>query len=413
MLSGVFMKLPLLTEAAERFVTIEQGPIYLVGIQHLVESTVDLVDLLVRKLHLAGVWLGGKPYSVSMEAVERLESMGICVVCGPAAWESGRLEAVLTRTAATVWQEAEASLAMAESGTVVILDDGSKLLSRLPIAVARRHRCVGVEQTTHGLNNWSRLCPIVEVASSAAKRIVEPVLIADRVVTALRENIDLRRPRCGIIGIGAVGGALRVALQEYASEILLYDIDPHIQLAPGAGGRCVSYEQLVSESDVIIGCSGSNAILPGSVGGTGDLWLASASSSDVEFEAVLRMCPTRDVSVGSVVSTRIGARSVHVLNGGAPVNFVRGRISVASELIQLTRAMLYAGIVQALALKREDAEGYMLDPDTQDALVCMWRELCFASSPLVGNACSRWKSDRQWIMRMSRGLYVAAQPARP
>jgi hypothetical protein len=156
---------------------------------------------------------------------------------------------------------------------------------------------------------------------------------------------------------------------------------PHIRGA----GFVLLYRLLksnIGRFDVIIGCTGQrslpdsllNDIKPGAV-------MASASSANIEFNGlisrrtgVFKWPWANDFEEDSdfqrahndyFIDRPDG--TIWVLNGGVPVNFTGGVDPIPSVLIQMTRALMLGGAVQAVRLaKNPDHVGIIgLDMEIQ------------------------------------------------
>jgi hypothetical protein len=125
--------------------------------------------------------------------------------------------------------------------------------------------------------------------------------------------------------------------------------------------KTVSSIQQSGQMDIIIGCTGSQILKIDWIRGQkGRVYLASASSSDIEFRNMAgfplkrRLNPAPEI--GDSDHQRIHADLVYdtdgaeiiLLNGGFPVNFNGVLDPIPPEQIQLTRALLLSGLRQAV-----------------------------------------------------------------
>ena len=102
--------------------------------------------------------------------------------------------------------------------------------------------------------------------------------------------------------------------------------------------------------------------------------LASASSADIEFSSLLRIAPIVADPFGPISIKVREDLEFEILNGGFPFNFDRlGNASHEKDIV-LTRALLYAGMMQARDISDAHASGglYDLDIDTQRYLLKAW-----------------------------------------
>jgi hypothetical protein len=146
---------------------------------------------------------------------------------------------------------------------------------------------------------------------------------------------------------------------------------------------CSSLEELFEKSDCIFGCTGES-LLDGCTWWrnlVGKRTLISCSSGDREFQTVLRVLNDsatrgRNKLADSWIS--VGRSKFLVIRGGFPVNFDGSPESVSGIDIQLTRALLLAGVIQAARRNTRLGDGYqplMLEPEVQKFIVENWLRL--------------------------------------
>ncbi len=380
----MFPKLPLLETVCARFGGAKPlANVRIVGIQHMLETTGSLVEALIR-LGVAPehVFLAGKVYSSNREVIDGLRQLGIHVIEPTGESEWGGLHGQLEASARDLWN---ALFRTSSSGDVIVLDDGGFTLAAAP-AHPDRYRIAGVEQTTSGTINATLAglrCPTVDVAHSAAKKILESPLIEAAVLRRIHylNSMFSRGLTWGVVGTGNVGTAVVTGLKRDHQKVLAYDIGQS-----GARGAevqfCRDLRQLFEEADVILGCAGQD-ILAGQEWWktlSGNKILASCSSHDVEFRTLLKAhaegqagTPT-DILGNLAIPTEGGG--ITVLRGGCPINFDGARESVPAEDIQITRALLLSGVLQArqvLAQRHHEAPAFLpLAPGLQSPAALEW-----------------------------------------
>src|SRR5262249_47209963 len=125
-----------------------------------------------------------------------------------------------------LWERVQERLKAPGVTDVIVLDDGGRCASLIPRDLLRKVRVSGVEQTTSGLtvNGTRPAFRIVEVATSAAKRILESPMISRAVLRRL-PNLEATR-HCGVIGVGSVGSAIVSRLLEQEHSVSVFDRDP-------------------------------------------------------------------------------------------------------------------------------------------------------------------------------------------
>lgn len=335
----------------------------LVGCQHLLETTGALIEeLFACGLRPEHTFLMGKVYSSNDGVVERLRKLGVSVTAGSRATEPGGLADAMTNDATALWE-----WVLARGLTdrlVLVLDDGGHVTRTVPEWAecrAESRGVIGVEQTAGGLKVRRRgflRCDVVSVAESAAKRLLESPMIVEAVRDRLIRSIpNLAKQRVGILGCGALGRSLADWVQEHGTLAGVYDVKRTDHLSEAR-----SPHELVEASDVVIGCTGEPSLALGHIRGAQGrpLILASASSGDVEFSEILRhvRCTPMGTHVCPDLAIRRGAsvkRPITVLRSGTPVNFDNSPESVPGDKIQITRALLFAGVAQALAMSHDYA----------------------------------------------------------
>ena len=178
-----------------------------------------------------------------------------------------------------------------------------------------------------------------------------------------------------MVGLGTVGRDIAQRLLREGRQVNVYDKDGAVQgLLPEARWRR-TLRDLFESSRCILGCTGEDLLRnPDWLGDLrGDRILASCSSEDIEFRSLLRRFSgaNRDDPLGPIeLPLRHG--TLTVLRGGFPANFTGTKNSGPVSLIQVTRALLLAGVFQAAGLAvgplRELPKRIMLDPELQAAV---------------------------------------------
>jgi hypothetical protein len=346
-----------------------------VGVQHLLRTTGSLVQALIALgAKPDAIHLLGKPYSTHGETEETLRRIGVDVRTAPYPSSRGDFEATFRRSTDELWTSAiTAAAEVAHDEAFIVLDDGGYLHERLMTKTEPSVlRIAGVEQTTSGLAA-ARRAPyeVIEVASSAAKRVVESPLIARQVIDRCGDLLQQsRKPLCGIVGYGAIGKAVAEALQLRGYDIRILDDDVQLR------GReaCRSLGELLEKCDIVFGCSGAPLrISPEFLAARrSPVFLVSCSSDDREFRNVLRSAP-RETKNAPLATVAVG--NARVVHGGYPITFDGTADAVPPDDIQLTRALLLAGVVQArvaVAAGSASRGGTMLAPAWQRLVVRAW-----------------------------------------
>jgi hypothetical protein len=308
--------------------------------------------------------------------------------------------------------------------TAILLDDGAEAISRVirdpeRLDGTRLRRRAAVEQTRFGANRIRALIDeldgipfgVVNVAESAVKLHLESVLIGWSVAHEVEQTIARleadgvpRGREVAILGYGAVGRAVAIALEELGYVVRVYDSregargqahDDRFDVAEDDEARA----KMLSEVDYVIGATGTTsmraedfrALKKGAV-------LFSASSSTVEFaigdaagisprepedpEHARADFDGRSIGLGNVKSPHhwhrvidVDGKDVLLANSGYPINLTGVRDPIAPEWIQLTRALLLLGCIQAAKLP-DDARGLIeLDREGQRFIAHEWMRM--------------------------------------
>ena len=282
----------------------------------------------------------------------------------------------------------------------VLLDEGGKLVKALhqvfpPELVAR---CVAVEQTMRGiqvLEGMTLRCPVVDVAQSWLKKLFESPMIGESIVhdveAQLRDvgaHVAVQPKEATVLGFGAVGQAVAASLVRRGYRVRVWDpkLDSATEgpalraLASKLGVATPSRAECLAHGQLLFGCSGRGSLahaewdaLPKSAvlvnAASGRHELMSEVLRDAAFEppadplarAFIHNGTTSEFQGGPVsldpsplepwdrerehcvVPGNDGARRLVVRSG-----FVANMAAdIPPELIQLTRCLLLAAVVQA------------------------------------------------------------------
>jgi hypothetical protein len=440
---------PLVREVLEAFSqvpvhSVEEADV--LSCQHLMGSVIPQFRAIRQLLPGARFWeLLGKPYSANPTAVEALRRDGFEVNEESCQLPSGRRsygfgsfaarhKALARTSVARFFVESERSGRRANA-PIIVIDDGGTLVA----AVAARAVKIGcnrpiicVEQTQRGLSAARSVIKsprrpaggflMVNVAQSISKLVLEAALIADSVLSTTLAWLDYAAERrigvkpapltLGLIGYGSVGESISSATRSLASgsvgarlrSPVVYDRNPNRLAAARRDGYDIarSLPELLSRSGVVIAAVGGATINEKNVAGLQEgLLLLSASSGDAEFRGIRTLPWKQDPVLASEKSTMTPFDDVHgliraelpaggsvtVANGGFPVNFDGSLDPIEPERIQLTRALMVAGVLQAVdlaggahpELKPGDTAELVLDPKLDSFVERRYGELSSGS----------------------------------
>jgi len=327
----LFAPLPLLDRIASQV----PGPqaslngVTLVCVQHLLETSGSLIQTLVSLgLNPSNLHVLGKAYSSNSSVEERLRSLGAHVVEAGRQLHWGEYSTQLTEDVSRLWDQVAERIEAQRPDALVVLDDGGFCIKGMP--AFRDVPVVGIEQTMSGLAllDVRPLCPVIDVASSAAKQWIEPPMISEAVLARL-QTYRLPDSPIGVVGFGNIGKAMTQTLSRIQSPILAFDENTGAEGKSGTTIFCDSLGELYSKSATIFGCTGRDTLA-----GTewwpqlvGERLLISCSSQDMEFRSILLSLNDGNQELvsrqqlTSEVTVPLGQGKLRILRGGFPVNF--------------------------------------------------------------------------------------------
>lgn len=386
---------------------------YIISVQHLLRSTGSMfVAIVDYGFQPQNIYLTGKIYSTHIETQNKLKELGINIIESDFPKELGFYTQSLENDVRKMWQLLSEKLN--PNSKIIILDDGGYTLKNVPDEILRNQFVCGIEQTTSGIrmqNTFGKF-PVIHVAASAAKVIIEPPIVSEAVKIQLGEIIkELNPKKVGVVGFGHIGKAV---VNEFKSgfDILVFDIKNELKDEVIQGVTyCNSLLDLYNKSDVIIGATGQDiSDLNWLSNSTGDKTLISVSSGDIEFNNLLRECkPYLTEELESPLQVlNLKTQQGHllkILRGGMVANFTGKPDSSPGHIIQVTRGLLFSAILQILRDREElkkQSDAIMLNPNFQKEVVQLWfqdqpkRKTDYSEEILKGF------KDVAWIVQNSR-----------
>lgn len=377
-----FTKLPVL----ERIKQITAKPLALkeiaiVSVQHLLHTTGSLfqafIDLGCRP---SDIHLLGKLYSANDTVADGLKSLGVKVYPCSRTFPWGEYDSQLGSDVEQMWVAAEKDIRARKLNRIIVLDDGGYAIAAIPRSLQNDCSIIAVEQTMSGLQKASHGAvnfQVIQVASSAAKKFVEPPIIADAVFS----RVDAWAASTvggvsGVVGAGSIGQAIARALKGRGHRVAVYERERELDLGIAGIDIHQSLEELWAVSDTLWGCTGDDILeaLTFWQSMSGIRILVSCSSSDREFRAALRRLNEspefEHVSRLEDVTLQLPHGTLQIRNGGFPVNFDGSPESAPGADIQVTRGLLLAAVLQAV-----DGENFhdgLLSPTMQSEIVQEW-----------------------------------------
>jgi hypothetical protein len=368
------------------------GRVALVCHQHLLPSNSTLFRKLVDSgLPPDNIFVLGKPYSTINQSIDEIRKLGVTVQPITYDFAPGYYDAAVTSDCRQLWTAVLQRHANEAFSRIIVLDDGGYLRSNLPRSPELP--IIAIEQTASGVRKSPESpAPAIVVAHSAAKRHFESPFIAQALLRKLQTlPCWSDSSRIGMLGLGFLGRYVAKLLKSEHLSVIGYDPSWAGDKVANSAARYKSVSQVVLNSDLLLGCSGTDVIAPDMdlTHSQGRKTLISCSSGDVEFNRLLRHLS--NTSTGDTKNPfsdlrgtlNDGRLEIEIINGGFPVNFDRNVEWETTDEIQLTRALLYAALVQALTLEwtpQLSQRKIMLDPHNQKNIVKEWLRLCKGTS---------------------------------
>jgi len=400
-------KLPIIDSMVEKAAKLQLPALdrtAIISVQHLLETTATLFKGLIDiGLKPENIFLAGKPYSTSSPVFTAISDLGISLIPTVYPKSIGQYQSAAYESSTALWQRFVEATEARSFDKIIILDEGGGLLKTMPSSfkIDSDRSIVGIEQTRGGLYEpiMDYLSfPLIEVASSAVKRIIEPQLIAGAILSRAKPiiqqlKVGKKNILFGVVGNGAIGSAIINYLLSEGFKVACYDENDlsfqnnkfHINAKNLYRGRSASF--VITTADVIFGCTGrdiTQAIDIFKLASTNKTFI-SCTSGDEEFHSLLdkiasvsriHFDPLGDISY----ATRYGG-TISILSGGFPFNFDRTPWSVPSHDIEITRGLLFGACLQALRCTEKPVGGgltmnggkrYCLNPYIQKYVTTLW-----------------------------------------
>lgn len=410
----------------------------LIALQHLYRSTRAIFDAAMGGgMKAEDITVLGKPYSGSMRtAAEVLDAGHKLVVPSLHQSELTDHDAHMTGLVKEQLQRLLSERGP-EDPPILVLDDGGHVAHTVATYFPEARSAFSyVEQTQRGASVVAKLgarvgAPVVDVAQSEAKKVLETPSIAHSVFVEATKILDrleeqgVRVPRSMLVlGYGAVGAAAAARFRDAGFEVHVYDPDAERRAAAEADGLMAHADKAtaLSTGDVVMSASGTTALslddyaqlpkravlfnaasannelsaqsalvlqmLNGSaVTGTIDirgpqprfpreLLFAMDTSTLDEDGRLWDVFDGRSVCLGRDDSATQIDRVVHMESGqsfyfgraGFVVNLTDNDDPIPPHYIGLTRGLLFAGLLQA-ASAEEGAGLVPLDPELEAVVV--------------------------------------------
>ncbi len=341
---------------------------------HLLPNNFPLFRHLSHLVDFGNMFVVEKPYSTVQSTLHECIKSGIEVI--PVQISPGfPYEFAAQKSIAILWQKVLETIKKEAIEKILVLDDGGDIWFSIPWNELQGIRIAGAEQTQRGItriiNTAAQIPPIISVASSGIKKIVEPVFIGRSVVEQLTNaNAINKEQRIGIIGLGSIGNAIFSALISFGYIVETYDAG-HKEISTKS-----SLDTLINDCEIIISTTGTDALKGIALERIhGEKTLISASSADVEFSSLIRLSSGNTSPFDTIKIHVHDSCTMNILNGGYPINFDRKGNATPDDDIVLTRCLLYIGLMQAAELLEKDNAQpgiYSLDIESQRQTLHTW-----------------------------------------
>ena len=238
----------------------------IIGAQHVLETTGTLLRGLIQiGANPDLMWFSGKIYSTSPPVARAISNMGIHLMPDAIPQAPGEYSSACRIALQNMWQQFGEHIRGKKLDRIVILDDGGRCVETMPRHMRLEYPIALVEQTRGGLYSPaldSLPFPLIEVASSAVKTLVEPPMIAkaalDRVPGLLSELKFNSQTVFGIVGNGAIGLAIMRHLLSHGFKVMVYDdnADAFHNVVNKNFYRMRDITSLFVGADYVFGCTG-------------------------------------------------------------------------------------------------------------------------------------------------------------
>lgn len=324
------------------------------------------------------------PYSSDILTIERLRSFGIPVYLPKSIEETFQCSG-----------QKILNILQSDPTPLVVQEVGGYLAKNTEQFSQFSHFLGIVEDTNNGHYRYQaeglHRVPVVSIAQSPVKDI-EDTTIGDAVIYSteriFREEFRriLQGIESGVIGYGKIGCSTAIALKGRESLVTVYDIDPARCIrARFEGHRIAPLRKILSESDLIVGCTGKMSVKEDDIlyiRNGAVLVSASTKKEEFDLEAFEKKCVREEIHPVIWRYIQEDGRYFYLLNQGTPVNF-RDQ-SILGSLLDLIYSELF--LCMYYIAYSEVPSGLQHDPVfIQNEVAKSWLERynsSFASTPI-------------------------------
>ncbi len=390
---------------------------FIISVQHLLSSTGSMFEALIRYgFEPNNIFLTGKLYSTHTETKEKIKQLGVNVIDSSISNNLGEYAITLENDVKKMWLDLEKVLK--PNSKIIILDDGGYTLKTTPTNILNKYKVYGIEQTTSGIKMQKTFgkFPVIHLASSANKVLIEPKIVSEAIKIQLGKIIDDLKPKnIGVVGYGNIGKAI---VKEFKDQYKLFAFDIKNELnneiIEGVD-YCHSMNDILENVDVLIGATGQDISNIGWISEIkNNITLISASSGDIEFNSLLKnakpyLIEPIKTPLDVLQIKTLNNKVIKILRGGMVANFTGLPDSSPGETIQVTRGLLFSAIIQIVENEKKFKNKYgaiMLSPILQKEVTKYWfddqpqRKKDYSITVING-----FKSN-DWIKTNSGGTHI-------
>jgi len=369
----------------------------LLALQHALETTGSMYDNL--GIPFEQIMHVGKIYSNSSSVIAKMESQNIICVPNTALKNITDYEENITYDAKQALEQFKNMLKEKCLNKVIVLCDGANILNmisreQLSNELGYPVYVVGIEQTTYGIQKLVQKqfdFPVIQVAQSAAKTLLESYLIAETVVNKIKQRGYLARfplPTIGVVGRGSIGNKIVQILLQQGITPNVFEIDE--LKCPVNGVKYMPHMQdLILNSDIIIGCTYADVTKYLDFDNLFSMMRSNkifinAASNDAPFRTLLKKLFSQKKIAQDIIDPfkdqifEICADKKIIMRPFT-INFDDSGVSVAHNKIALTRALLMLAVGQSALLlndypEYETLSGLFikLSPEGQKQIIDAW-----------------------------------------
>lgn len=369
-------KLPLIDWFAMTHNIKPQKNLIIVYHSHIVLSSQEFIKHLAYIAGPENTFVLEKPYSTIPEAFSKLAEGGIRTyqlkIDSNMSYEYS-----IKRNVDYFWREIQEHVHAHKVKKIIVISDGADVLLSPVIKELSNIDIIGVEQTERGnrrLANSKQYFPIISIANIKAKKKYESPIIAAAALAKIESEWLLNSNfSYGVVGAGSIGREVIRLLNDHGIAPLVYD---PISVYPSDYLNTFTLENLVQKSDIIIGTTGTDCLRGMFIEKIkGKKTFISTSSSNIEFDYLFDLAKTYANRFEDVTLQISKLFTAIILNGGYPINFDRSIEWEPLKDIQLTRALIYAAVYEALINNSTRTKLRTLQPKLETKIINKWLQI--------------------------------------